>query len=125
MINLGKTFKSIAIAWSGIIQLIKEENNAKIHLISTLLVIIIGLKLDFISIEWLWISLAIAGVWVAELINSSLEKLTDLVSPEQHPLAKKAKDFAAGAVLVMVIWAIVVFSIVSFPHLLMHLVFSN
>lgn len=125
MINLGKAFKSITIAWSGITQLIKEENNAKIHLISTILVIAIGLKLDFISVEWLWISLAIAGVWVAELINSSLEKLTDLVSPENHPLAKKAKDFAAGAVLVMVIWAIIVFSIVSFPHLLMHLVFSN
>jgi diacylglycerol kinase len=125
MINLGKVFKSIAIAWSGIIQLIKEENNAKIHLISTLLVIVVGLKLDFMSAEWLWITLAIAGVWIAELINSSLEKLTDLVSPENHPLAKKAKDYAAAAVLVMVIWAVVVFCIVSYPHLLMQLVFSN
>ena len=125
MINLGKAFKSMAIAWSGIIQLIKAENNAKIHLISTIFVIIVGLKLDFISVEWLWISLAIAGVWVAELINSALEKIIDLVSPDQHPLAKKAKDYAAGAVLVMAIWAIVVFCIVSFPHLLMHLVFSN
>jgi diacylglycerol kinase len=125
MINLGKAFKSISIAWSGIIQLIKEENNAKIHLISTILVIIIGLKLDFLTIEWLWISMAIAGVWVAELINSALEKITDLVSPEHHPLAKKAKDYAAGAVLVLVIWAILVFCLISFPHLLMHLVFSN
>jgi len=125
MINLGKVFKSIAIAWSGIIQLIKEENNAKIHLICTLLVIVVGLKLDFMSAEWLWITLAIAGVWIAELINSSLEKLTDLVSPEKHPLAKKAKDYAAAAVLVMVIWAVVVFCIVSYPHLLMQLVFSN
>lgn len=125
MINLGKAFKSISIAWSGIMQLIKEENNAKIHLVSTILVILVGLKLNFSTNEWLWISLAIAGVWVAELINSALEKITDLVAPEFHPFAKKAKDYAAGAVLVLVIWAIIIFCLISFPHLLMHLVFSN
>jgi diacylglycerol kinase len=104
---------------------VKEENNAKIHLISTILVLIFGVKFNFTTQEWLWISLAIAGVWVAELINSALEKIVDLVSPQHHPLAKKAKDYAAGAVLVLVIWAIFVFCLVSFPHILMHLVFSN
>jgi diacylglycerol kinase len=125
MINFNKAFKSISIAFSGISQLVKEENNAKIHLISTILVLIFGIKFNFTTQEWLWISLAIAGVWVAELINSALEKIIDLVSPQHHPLAKKAKDYAAGAVLVLVIWAIFVFCLVSFPHILMHLVFSN
>lgn len=125
MINFNKAFKSISIAFSGISQLVKEENNAKIHLISTILVLIFGIKFNFTTQEWLWISLAIAGVWVAELINSALEKIVDLVSPQHHPLAKKAKDYAAGAVLVLVIWAIFVFCLVSFPHILMHLVFSN
>lgn len=118
-------FKSISIAFDGIINLIKSENNAKIHLISTIVVIIVGLKLQFLSLEWLWISLAIAGVWVAELINSALEKLTDLVSPEINPMAKKVKDYAAGAVLVMAIWAIFVFCLISLPHLLMWLSFSR
>jgi len=122
---LKQMFKSIGIAFDGIIDLIKSENNAKIHLISTIVVIIVGFKLQFLSIEWLWISLAIAGVWVAELINTAIEKLTDLVSPEINPIAKKVKDYAAGAVLVMAIWAIFVFCLISLPHLWMWLAFSR
>ncbi|NBW02219.1 MAG: diacylglycerol kinase family protein [Cytophagia bacterium] len=122
---LKQMFKSIGIAFDGIIDLIKSENNAKIHLISTIVVIIAGLKLQFLAIEWLWISLAIAGVWVAELINTAIEKLTDLVSPEINPIAKKVKDYAAGAVLVMAIWAIFVFCLISLPHLWMWLAFSR
>jgi len=122
---LKQMFKSIGIAFDGIIDLINSENNAKIHLISTIVVIIVGLKLQFLAIEWLWISLAIAGVWVAELINTAIEKLTDLVSPEINPIAKKVKDYAAGAVLVMAIWAIFVFCLISLPHLWMWLAFSR
>ena len=122
---LKQMFKSIGIAFDGIIDLIKSENNAKIHLISTIVVIIVGFKLQFLAIEWLWISLAIAGVWVAELINTAIEKLTNLISPEQNPIAKKIKDYAAGAVLVMAIWAIFVFCLISFPHLWMWLAFSR
>jgi diacylglycerol kinase len=122
---LKQMFKSIGVAFDGIIDLIKSENNAKIHLISTIVVIIVGFKLQFLAIEWLWISLAIAGVWVAELINTAIEKLTDLVSPEINPIAKKVKDYAAGAVLVMAIWAIFVFCLISLPHLWMWLAFSR
>jgi diacylglycerol kinase len=122
---LKQMFKSIGVAFDGIIDLIKSENNAKIHLVSTIVVIIVGLKLQFLAIEWLWISLAIAGVWVAELINTAIEKLTDLVSPEINPIAKKVKDYAAGAVLVMAIWAIFVFCLISLPHLWMWLAFSR
>jgi diacylglycerol kinase len=122
---LKQMFKSIGIAFNGIIDLIRSENNAKIHLISTIVVIIVGLKWQFLAIEWLWISLAIAGVWVAELINTALEKLTDLISPETNPIAKKVKDYAAGAVLVMAIWAIFVFCLISLPHLWMWLAFSR
>ncbi len=122
---LKQMFKSIGIAFDGIIDLIKSENNAKIHLISTIVVILVGLKLQFLSIEWLWISLAIAGVWVAELINTAIEKLTDLISPEQNQIAKKVKDYASGAVLVMAIWAIFVFCLISLPHLWMWLAFSR
>jgi diacylglycerol kinase len=122
---LKQMFKSIGVAFDGIIDLVKSENNAKIHLISTIIVVIVGLKLQFLAIEWLWISLAIAGVWVAELINTAIEKLTDLVSPEINPIAKKVKDYTAGAVLVMAIWAIFVFCLISFPHLWMWLAFSR
>jgi undecaprenol kinase len=118
-------FTSIGHAIDGIKDLIKQEKNAKIHLLSTIIVIVVGIQLDFISLEWIWISLAIAGVWVAELINSALERLTDLVSPAEHPLAKKIKDYAAGAVLIMAIWAVFVFALIAIPHLLVWLTFSN
>lgn len=116
--------KTFSHAFEGIKTLIKEERNGKLHLISTILIILCGSYLGFGPTEWIWISLAIAGVWVAELINSALERIVDLVSPEQHPLAKKAKDFAAGAVLVMAIWAIFIFSIIVLPKLFLYLALS-
>ena len=57
-----KILISIGHAVDGIWDLVKHENNAKIHVISTLLVILVGLKLEFLAIEWLWISLAVACV---------------------------------------------------------------
>jgi diacylglycerol kinase len=117
--------KSIGHAVDGIIHLIKTERNAKIHLAATLLVIYVGLKFDFVSQEWIWISLAVACVWVAELINSGMERLTNLVSPEHHPLAKQVKDYAAGAVLIMSIWAVFVFCLIALPHLWVWFTLSN
>ncbi len=117
--------QSIGHAIDGIIHLIKKERNAKIHLAATALVIYVGLKMDFVAQEWIWISLAVACVWVTELINSGIERLTDLVSPEHHPLAKQVKDYAAGAVLIMSIWAIFVFCLIALPHLWVWLTFSN
>ncbi|MFD3275159.1 diacylglycerol kinase family protein [Aquirufa echingensis] len=117
--------QSIGHALDGIVNLIKQERNAKIHLVTTALVIYVGFNMEFTAQEWIWISLAVACVWVAELINTSIERLTNLVSPEHHPLAKQVKDYAAGAVLVMSLWAIVVFCLIAFPHLVMWLTFSN
>jgi diacylglycerol kinase len=108
-------------AMNGLVELIKNERNARFHLVSTALVIYVGVKVGFEASEWLWISLAVAGVWVAELLNTSLERITDLVSPEQNELAKKAKDYAAGAVLVMAIWAVIVFLLVAIPRILLNL----
>ena len=108
-------------AMNGLVELIKNERNARFHLVSTAVVIYVGWKVGFEASEWLWISLAVAGVWVAELLNTSLERITDLVSPEKSELAKKAKDYAAGAVLVMAIWAIIVFLIVAVPRILLNL----
>ena len=93
-------------AINGLVELIKNERNARFHLVSTAVVIYVGWKVGFEASEWLWISLAVAGVWVAELLNTSLERISDLVSPERSELAKKAKDYAAGAVLVMAIWGL-------------------
>lgn len=112
-------------AWNGILTLLKEERNAKIHAFSTIAVIIVGYYLNFSAIDWLWITLAIAAVWTAELFNSALERIVDIVSPELNPLAKKAKDFAAAAVFVMSIWAVIVFLLIAIPNFWIFLSFGN
>lgn len=111
-------------ALQGLLELIRSERNARLHLLSTVLVLALGYQIGFDAMEWLWIGLAIAGVWFAELINSALETLVDLAQPEVHPLAKKAKDYAAAAVLVMAIWAVSVFALLAIPKLWLYLMLN-
>ena len=67
--------------------------------------------------EWCAVLFAIALVWVAEALNTALERLTDLASPEFHPLAGKAKDMAAGAVLLAVAGAVLIGIVIFGPRL--------
>jgi diacylglycerol kinase (ATP) len=69
------------------------------------------------ALEWCAVVLAIGAVWTAEAFNTALEALVDLASPENHPLAARAKDVAAGAVLCASISAVVVGAIVFLPKL--------
>lgn len=108
MINLPKFFRSVGYSLSGIKALIISENNARIHLLATILVISVSLYLQISSSDWLWIALAITLVWLAECFNTAIETVVDLASPNFHSLAKKAKDIAAGSVLFAAIFAIVV-----------------
>lgn len=112
-------------AWNGILTLFREEKNARIHAFCTIAVIIVGNYLHFSANDWLWITFAIAAVWTAELLNSALERLIDIASPDIHPLAKKAKDFAAGAVLVMSMWAVIVFILIAVPNLFILISFGS
>lgn len=68
--------------------------------------------------EWAWIVLAITSVWTAEALNTAFEFLTDVASPAFHPLAEKAKDVAAGAVLLAACGAVAIGVLVLGPHLL-------
>ena len=92
----------------GIACLMRDETHARIHLLATAMVIGVGLWLDLPYADWLALTLAIGLVWVAEAINSAIEAVVDLVSPEWHPLAGKAKDIAAGAVLLASLCAAIV-----------------
>jgi diacylglycerol kinase len=116
MINIQKFFKSIPFAWEGIIALFKSENNAKIHLVAMVIVVGFGFWIGLSEGEWLAITLTIGSVMAMEAVNTAVEALVDLVSPEFHPLAKKAKDVAAGAVLILAIMAIVVAGVILRNH---------
>ena len=84
---------------------------------ATLLTIGAGWFFSISALEWCAVILASALVWTAEGLNTALERLTDLVSPQYHPLAGQAKDIAAGAVLIAAIGALCVGLIVFLPRL--------
>jgi diacylglycerol kinase (ATP) len=92
------------------------ELNVRVLAAATLLTVGAGVYFSIAALEWCAVILAIALVWAAEGLNTALERLTDLVSPQFHPLAGKAKDIAAGAVLLASIGALCVGLVVFLPH---------
>ena len=104
-------------ACRGLGTLLKEEHNARIHLAATLAVIALGAYLNVSRGDWVALLLAIGLVWLAEAMNSAVEYLLDLVHPEQHPLAGRAKDVAAAGVFVAAAIAASIGALVFLPHL--------
>lgn len=110
--------KSFGHAFEGIALFFRSSTHARVHLLATAVVVSIGFWLHIAQHEWLMLLLAIAGVLVSEALNSAIEYTVDLVTEDFHPLAKKAKDVAAGAVLLMALFAVVVGIIIFLPKLL-------
>ncbi len=109
--------RSFGPAFLGIYSLIRLENNAIIHLAATLAAIILGLLLRLALSEWLWIILSITLVWITELLNTAIEKLSDLVNSDTHPQIKIIKDLSAGAVLMSALFAIIAALLIFLPRL--------
>ena len=113
--------KSFGYAFEGIFTCIRNERNMKIHVAVTLLVIIAGFVLGLSITEWC-ICLGLFGLVMAlELVNTAVEAVVDLVTAKRHPLAKIAKDTAAGAVLIAAIMAAVIGLLIFVPKGLMFL----
>lgn len=124
MSYLQKRVKSFGYAFKGIATLVKTQPHARIHLLATVVVVGSGFLLEISRTDWLALVLAIGMVWVAEAVNTAVEFLTDLASPEYHPLAGKAKDVAAGAVLLAAFAAIAIAVIVFTPYIVQATGFS-
>lgn len=114
--SLRNTF---AFAVQGIIHAFKAERNMKIHTAIAALVFLLGGLLELTPTRWLFLALAVTLVISAELINTAVEAVVDLVSPDEHPLARIAKDTAAGAVLVTALFAVVVGILVFYEPVLL------
>ena len=115
--SLQQRLKSFSYAIKGLQTTVKYEHNTWIHLFATVLVIVFGFIYELTTFEWCWITLAIGLVVVTEILNTAIEHLTDLVSPEFHPLAKKTKDAAAGAVFIASIIAVIIGLMVFIPKM--------
>ena len=108
---------SFRFAFFGLGHFYKTESKAIIHSSAAVLAIILGIWLHISYIEWLLIVFTIGLVIFAEVFNTAIERITDLVSPDHHPLAGQAKDLAAGAVMVMSIVSIMVGSFIFIPKI--------
>ena len=105
-------------AFVGIWVMISSQHNAWIRAAATIIVIATGLFFGLAKAEWCWIVLAIISVWTAEALNTAFEFLTDVASPGFHPLAGKAKDVAAGVVLITALGAVVIGLLIFGPYVL-------
>jgi diacylglycerol kinase (ATP) len=109
--------KSFVYAGRGLRVMIASQHNAWVHGVATLGVIGGGFVFGVARTEWLMLILAIVSVWTAESLNTAFEFLCDVASPDFHPLVEKAKDVAAGAVLVAALGATAIGLLVFVPHL--------
>ncbi len=110
--------KSIRHAIDGIIELIKGQHNALIHLVATISIVSLAFIVNINRTEWLFLIIAVILVWISEALNTAIEFLCDVASPDFHPMIKKSKDVAAGAVLLSSIGAIIIGLIIFFPYIL-------
>lgn len=115
--GLAKFIAGFGFAFSGLWHAIRTQVNMKVHISLAIIAIVLGIVLRISAVEFAVIFVAIAGVLVAEMFNTVIELCVDLASPDYHPLAKIAKDVAAGAVLLSAIMAVIIALFIFGPHL--------
>lgn len=111
-------YKSFGYAFQGIFNTIRTERNIKIHCAAAILVTIFGIWLQISKTEWMICFILFGLILALELVNTAVEATVDLFTEERKPLAKKAKDAAAGAVLIVAIFAAVIGILIFIPKLL-------
>jgi len=109
-------FGSFKHAVDGIFTMMKSEHNARVHGLATVAVCMAGIYWRIGRNEWCWVAAAIVAVWVAEALNTAFEFLADATSPDFHPLVGKAKDVAAGAVLITALGSVLIGLLVFGPY---------
>jgi diacylglycerol kinase len=108
---------SFGYAFQGLWYLLRTQRNAQIHCLAGLCAVALGAVLGLARWEWLALTLTITLVLAAEGVNTAVEATVDLATSTRHPLAKVAKDVAAGTVLLCAIASVVVGCLIFLPHL--------
>jgi diacylglycerol kinase len=109
--------RSFGYAFEGLAAMLRTQPNFVVHVCAAVLALALGLLLRLSPAELALIVLTIALVLVLECVNTALESLSDVVSPDFHPLIKRAKDVSAGAVLIAAIASVAVALLLFVPHL--------
>lgn len=113
-----KRVLSFKYAFSGLVNLVKYEHNARLHMVAGFLVILLGLLIGIKQVEWLILIIMITIVFVSETINSAIESISDFISPEYNLKIKQVKDYAAAAVLIASIASLIVGIIIFLPKII-------
>ena len=114
--EFAKFITGFSYAFRGLWYALRTQRNVRVHLAVALVVTIAGIFLRVSALEFALLYVAIAGVFIAEMFNTVIEICVDLAKPEYHPLARIAKDVAAGAVLLSALLAVVIGLFVLGPH---------
>lgn len=108
--------KSFAYAFEGVAFMLRTQHNAWVHALATVAVIALALYCDVSAGDWRWLVMSMAMVWVGETVNTAIEYVCDLLSPEYHLAVKHAKDIAAGGVLIAAVAATVIGVLTFWPY---------
>lgn len=111
-----KRIKSFSYAFNGLAFVLKTQHNAWLHVAIAIAVICTAAIAQITAGDWRWIIAAITLVWFAEAFNTAFEFICDVVSPQHHESVQKAKDIAAGAVLISAIGAAILGVMVFWPY---------
>ena len=101
--SIAESFRN---AFNGILEAVKSERNLVIHLVCAIIVVAAGIILDIDLLRWICLTMVIGIVFVSELVNTAIEKLTDMVTPEYCEQARRVKDIGAAALLISALVAV-------------------
>jgi diacylglycerol kinase len=104
-------------AFEGVAYTLRTQPNARIELAALTVVALAGLWFGITALEWGLLGLTVAVILALEAVNTAIEAVVDLVSPQIHPLAKIAKDTAAGAMIIAVLGSVFVAASIFGPRL--------
>lgn len=117
--SFGRTtfLRGFVYAWNGVVYALRTQRNARVHAAIATAAVALGIWLKITPVEFALVFVAIASVFISEMINTVAEACVDLITTEYHPLARVAKDVAAGAVLLNALLSVVIGLFVFVPHL--------
>src|SRR3989338_7765038 len=118
MLRFGRLLKSFGYALKGLIKTFREEQNLRLQTILSLIAIALGIYFKIRLLEWALLFLVIGLVLIAEVINSAIERVVDVLKPRINTYVKEIKDIMAAAVLLSSLVALAVGALIFLPYLL-------
>lgn len=118
MVDLPKLGRSFRFALAGLLYVVRSEQNMRIHLVISAVVVVAGFYFRISQLEWIAVVLCMGAVLGAEAVNSAIERLADRVTGDEDSLIRVAKDAAAGGVLTLAIASFVIGAIIFLPRIL-------